>query len=272
MAIQTWQPRSINQIFDSIISEKNSKSELINLNNTSKSSIFSNFYYINAVSQFVLEQIMQNHQNDINNIIARSYVGSTAWYSFIAKNFQYNYNLIIDPSYVIKYETIDESAKIIGSANCSENAANLILKIRGKNSDILNLNEYTAFQSYINKIKFAGTRILIRNTAADNLKLYLTIIYSGQYKLSDVQTAVENIINNYINNLNFDSNFYLNKLIDQLQNSIYVIDPQPNINLCQVAPPGQSYSQLPFIYSSYSGYLKIDPNFTLSETINYQSL
>lgn len=276
-------PRSISEIYDEMINEKNTKTYLTDLQpaiddhqtflddltSTSKVAIWRSMIWLVAFSIYLFEQVMLVHQNEVDAAIADSFVGSVEWYVAQAKLFQYGYSLIINSNYSVTYETIDTDAQICEFAAAEESAGTLVLKVRRKDTDIFSTDELNAFTEYMSKVKFAGTQIQIRNDYSDKLKLYMEIIYDPQYDLTTLKSNVETAINNYIENIEFNNKFYVNTLIDRIQSVDGVIDPQMNFSSSQVKTNTGSYSALTYIYKPFAGYLEIDSSFPLSTTITY---
>lgn len=275
--------RTIDSIFQSLLTEKNTFSSLTGLtttttdlstllselNSDSKVSTWRLLQYIESTGIWSLENLMEIFINDIETEKATASIGSKLWYVEQALAFQYGDILQINPStYRPYYTTVDTSKQIVGSCSAQEAGGKLILKIRGKNSDILTSDELNALYSYIAQIKFAGVRVQVRNSVADDLKLYFTILYDPQRPVADIQTDVESVINDYIANIEFDSSFKTNALIDKLQVIKGVSDVQWN-NLYVMNHPNNTYTSFTWSTTSYAGYFAIDGSYPLSDTITY---
>lgn len=282
-----FKPQSIQEIYDKMVTEKNSQSELLNLQpaidssqkllqdltSTSQVSVWRNIFWNSAYSQFLHQQVMYDHALEVEELIDKSHVGTPAWYAYFAKKFQYGDVLVVNPlTYSVAYPSIDIDKQIIGSSACEESNNQLILKVRRKETNLLSPEELESFQSYIREIKFAGTRLSVRNVNPDNLIIYANIKYNGQTNLTTVKAEVEAVIQDYIKNLDFNSIFYVNKLIDRLQVLDFMIDPQIDLTQSKVCKLSDEYKPLEYEYQAYSGYLEIDPDFPLSETITYTAL
>ena len=86
--------------------------------------------------------------------------------------------VVINPNdYTIGYDTIDENLQLIKHATVSEIGGKVILKIQKEyGTGLLTTPELDSFTSYVNKVKFAGTRVNIWNFNPDLLKLTLYIM------------------------------------------------------------------------------------------------
>mgnify|MGYP001235222826 CR=1 FL=1 len=274
--------RTIGEIYNVMINEKLTKSYLSTLQpsidnhqtflndlaSSSKVAIWRCFIWLVAFQTYIFEQIMVNYRNEIDELIDNSYVGSIKWYIAKAKEFQYGDSLVIGDNYNIGYTTIDTDKQICEFAAGEEISGTFYLKVRRKDTDIFSIPEMEAFTEYINQIKFAGTRIEIRNLEPNLAKIYIEIIYNPEYILDDIKTNVYNAINNYIENIEFNSTFYVNKLIDSLQSIEGVIDPQFNWTNSKIY--GDSgYQSFTYSYKPTSGYMRIDTDFPLTTTITF---
>jgi len=281
-----YTPRTLNEIYLAIVTEKQtfsslsglttditSQQELLTeLNSNSKVSIYNLWMYITAVSIWTLEKIMGLFITEVDEIVSSAIIGTSAWYVQKVKQFQYNSGtLIINPTtYAVEYDIEDTTAQIIEHAATIESGGNLILKVRRLASDILSTPELNAFKSYINKVKFAGTRIIVWNYDADLLKLYFEIKYDPIIPLSTITTNVETVINDYLDNIEFNSTVNINSLIDNLQAIEGVLDPQFNEGYGKFDIA--AYVAFSHTYDSTAGWCKIDPLYPLSSTITYTAV
>lgn len=282
--------RTIDQIFQELLTEKNTFVSLTGLTSSevdlttllsaldsdSKVATWRLLQYVQSVGLWSHEQLMQIFFNDVEAEKETASVGNMLWYIEQCLKFQYGDILQINPdTYRPYYDVIDDNKKIIGSCAAQELGGNLLLKIRGLNTDLLNASQMDAFNSYLNKIKFAGVRLLVRNSPADTLKLYLKIYYDPQKPLADLKTEVEAAIETYITNIEFNSDLKTNTLIDRLQTISAVKDVRYNYGggvtegLWTKNVRDTTYTEFNWSTSSYSGYFSIDASFPLSATIEY---
>jgi len=208
---------------------------------------------------------------EIEDLIENQIVPTSRWYIKKALEFQYGDTLIIDPTtYQVTYNPVTEANQIIGSCTTLEFSNKLVLKVRRIDTNILSAGELTAFVSYMNKVKSAGTQVEIQNFAPDQLTIYMTIQYDGNLDLATVTSDVEVAINDYIENIQFDSRFISNTLVDNLQALSGIVDPR----LDSTSAKDTLGNDIIFTheYLSTAGYMEIDPLFPLSTTITYQAV
>lgn len=277
-------PRSINEIFIEILNEKANYSVLDTLQSGSISdeqtfldtlssdsnvSIWINWAYLMARTQWATDQIMLTQVNELETIRDNSFIGNLDWYGYIALQWQYGDILIIDPdTFTISYSVNDDSKKLVGSVATDEVGGKVLLKIRGKNSDLLTTDELTSFSAYMNKVKFAGTKIIIKNSEPDKLKILADVIYNGEAVLNETKVNVETAINNYIQNLPFNSEFNKNELIDEIQAIDGIVDFR--INTLEGRLYNGNFSSIVHTYKADAGYMSIDTDFPLTATLTYK--
>lgn len=282
--------RSLNEIYDGMIAEKQSMPNLQNLQpnidslqtllsdltSTSKVAIWRLLFWCVAFAVWVSE-------NMIELFISKNKPGTVYWYYEQCKNFQYGDALILqDGKYI--YNPVNPANRIIKYASADEDSiGNVILKVAKDSSGSptpLLLAEYNAFEAYINTVKFAGTSIIIRSDVADILKVGMTIHYdplvlaSNGSLLSDPSTyPVKDTINAYIKSLDFDGIFTIQQLVDKVQNA-------KGVKICTTTMCQAKYGLTPYVnilneaaqaYRPFAGYMNISVagGETLNDTLSY---
>lgn len=273
-------PRTINQIFTELLSEKENLTTLDSLipddiideatmiNKLANSDVaeWILWLYNTAVNIHYTELRTLSAVEDIDTILTTKRYGSEKWYIEQALAFQKDYIYIIDPiTRLGKYDTIDETAKVVGSCTIQTYANKLIFKLRHRDLDIFPVEEINQFIAYIEAIKIAGTKFSVQSYDGDLLTLNFTIYYNGQYAQSAARTTIENTINDYLNNLEFDSSFLTSSLIDKLQQLPEVIDPRfdGGIAIDTLGNPVEFVHE----YITNAGWAQINPSTPLSATI-----
>ncbi|MDD4141598.1 MAG: hypothetical protein PHR20_02230 [Bacteroidales bacterium] len=125
------------------------------------------------------------------------------------------------------YETIDEDKQVIKFCSVVEVAGGVMLKVNKADHAILsddNDNELTAFVTYMNRIKFAGTNIYVYSYQPDTLDLSLTISRDalvmstdGTLIAGDSTNVIAATISEYLNDIKYGGEFNKTKLIDAVQ-------------------------------------------------------
>jgi uncharacterized phage protein gp47/JayE len=116
-----------------------------------------------------------------------------------------------------------------------------------------------------------GSKLAVVSRNADMVRYYIDLYYNPEIELSVVKSAVEKAITDYHKNLNTYLNFDGRVDLRQLEDGIQAVPSVVNfsINTAQAKPEGAEYVNFNREYKTIAGYVKIDPDYPLSETINY---
>jgi len=285
--------RTIKEIYDAIITEKETFSSLntlvpnpdtaqtflTDLTSASKVAIWRLMFWVVAVAIWSHEQIFDLHKAELIEIGNNLITGTKRWYKEQALLFQYGDSLQWNPTKLkYEYDPLSSGTKIVTACSVREVSGQVRIKIAKDDGvgglEPLTPTEETAFTSYMNQIKFAGTNVAITNINADDLKLSINLYYdplvlksTGESILNAGIFPVEDAINNHLKELPFDGTFNLTKFIDAIQQAEGVVDP---VLLSSEAKSGANpYVATGQNYIASSGYLAIDGAFPLSSVINY---
>ena len=225
--------RDITTIYSGIIDTKNSREELKDLNSTSQTAIYKLWAYIVSVAIFTHELLWDLFRQEINDTLDARINGTSEWYAGKALEYQDGDELLTlgDGAY-LGYEPIVEENKIITRCSYFENVIDfkgiLNLKVaKGDASNLSNLDpsEIGRVIKYFERIKFAGTNILIISYQADEISLDdLTIYHDGVRPDQEILSDIEAAMDDYLVNLPFDGQFYVEGFRDRLQQVANVVD------------------------------------------------
>lgn len=282
--------RSITQIYDTMISEKemmvqlnelqpnidNAQTLLADLTSASKVAVWRIMFFVMAVSIWMVESLFDQHKAWINQREKELIVGSQTWLANIALDFQYGDTLIwIDGKY--RYAAVNEAARIVKLVSVNETNGQVFMKVAklaGTTPVELNLGELAAFDAYMQKQKVAGVSVNSLSRPADKLKIYyhvyvdpLVMNLNGELISNTAIKPVEIAITDYCKNLDFDGVFDVTQLTDLIQAAAGVENPVYEI--AQASFGLTPYVVINDYYISNSGYLQIDPVNPLSTTITY---
>lgn len=240
--------RTIKEIYDHIIQEKQTFSELNaylpnyessaispfqallqDINSTSRIAIWRLWAFITAVALHYHEKIFDQHKVEVENIAANLRAGKLQWYAAEAMKFQYGYGITFNNNtyryYYIDTQSEDAIAsRIISKVSVKEvispNFTGIEIKVakgEGTELDKLKPEERDSFETYMYRIGFAGIPLSIISTEADKIRYNINVYFDGVLPQSDVMTLVEQTIKDYLKSIEFDGILYRNKLIDALQ-------------------------------------------------------
>ena len=171
---------------------------------------------------------------DISTAINNRVNGTPVYYANALLQYQKGDTLTVrEDGLAFGYTTIDETKRIITQVSYSESSSDvnldnkLIMKVatgaKGNLSSILP-EDLVMINSYINQIKFAGTRIEVTSQEGDVLIPKVTVYYDGAIMESELYDGIDEKLNDYIMNIEFDSSIYVSKIIDAIKKVDHVTD------------------------------------------------
>ena len=232
--IPRYMARTQEELLSDINSEANKHEALIELQrNHSRVSVWG---YVKQVIAFIIhsfERMLDQHQEEIYTLANRGQVGTTAWYAEQAKVFQYGHSLSLiehRPGYrsysaearIIKHVAVTASNGVINVSVVKESAT--------KELTPLSTIELSAFQSYLDKITFAGLRAVASSRAAEAIYIFVylqideTYISTTGLEVGGTKKPVEDAIEGYLRNLPFNGILRRTEVEDAIQEVDGVID------------------------------------------------
>lgn len=217
--------RSTQDIFDSLLQEKQQMKVLDVLSSTSSTSIWRLLLYVVAFCMHTLEVLWDQYKFEVDAEIDAMLPHRAKWYRDKVLLFMKDTTLVPDTD---KYDTSAMSEDDITAARVVKHAAvteakdssRLTIKVAGENSGKrapIGAAEQTQLQAYIQEIKDAGVLFDLVNIAPDYFKCELDIFYNAMKDPTTVQYDCEQAIRNYIENLPFNGEFSNMAMIDMLQ-------------------------------------------------------
>lgn len=281
--------RTVTEIYNTFLSEKEKYSSLSGLTSTSTTAIWRSIYYAAAVVMGTAEQLRDVWESDMLESAATLPCGTPKWYAARLLEYQEGYVLEYNRTNGrLEYSTIDEEARIIKVATCESESDTVVLKCAksdgGTGLTNLSVSEYIAVREYIDQYKFAGTIVSLISNPADLLQLSIkvkvdtTLITTDGYLVSNNTTyPIEDAINTFIKEYsltNFNSTLQLSDLVDAIQKVNGV--KTAVISVANAKPSGgveyiDVLSTTLHTYKAEAGYCTIDPSYTLRDHITYVS-
>ena len=236
--------RSIQEIFDEIIVEKetfsslddlvpnpdSSQTFLDDLTSSSKVAIWRLMFWVMAVAIFIHESLFDVFKADVEKRALEIVPAVTQFYVIEALKFQLGDELVFTDS-TFKFADSTSAAalakQIIKQASARDINEVVTLKIAGDDGSgglaPIPVPDAVAFSAYVNKFKIAGTKTIIINEVADLLKIAYTIQFDPLVMkadgtlIADGTSPVQEAIDAYIKGLPFDSTFRVQDLTDAIQ-------------------------------------------------------
>ncbi|RHH14333.1 hypothetical protein DW228_05920 [Bacteroides fragilis] len=226
--------RTIKEIYAEALKERAKRMELSEFDSDSKLSVMNGLTWVTAAIVHSFETILDVFAVDISNVINSRVNGTPTYYANALLQYQKGDTLTVrEDGLAFGYADIDETKRIITQVSYTESSddrnldSKLILKVAtGENGNLtaISQEELVPIISYINKIKFAGTRVEVISHDGDVLVPRLTVYYDGAIPESDVYTNIEEKLKEYIMNIPFDSSIYVSKVIESIRSAGHVTD------------------------------------------------
>ena len=226
--------RTIKEIYNEAVRERNKRMELTEFSSDSKLSIMNGIIWMVATVVYSFETILDVFAIDISNVINSRINGTPNYYANALLQYQKGDTLSVrEDGLAFGYTTIDETKRIITQVSYSESSSDvnldnkLILKVatgqKGNLSAILQ-EDLVMINAYINKIKFAGTRIEVTSCNGDVLIPKVSVYYDGAVLESEIYDKIEEKLNEYIMNIEFDAGIYVTKVVEAIKKVEHVTD------------------------------------------------
>lgn len=226
--------RTIQQIYDEAVRERNKRLELAEFSSDSKLSILNGITWTFAAVVYSFECLLDVFAIDISNILNSRINGTPTYYINALLQYQKGSELMMsEDGLAFGYGEADTSKQIITQASYMEshddvNLDNkLILKVATGDKGNLHAiapEELVMIQSYINRIKFAGTRIEVTSQEGDILIPRLSVYYDGAVMESEIYNQVEEQLNTYMLGIQFDSTIYVSDIVSAIRKAEHVTD------------------------------------------------
>lgn len=281
--------RSIQVIYEQMISFKDSQAALApylpaadtqkalfdDINSNSKVAIWRLYAYIVSVAIYLHEVLFDFFRAEIEAKVKNGIWGTIYWYKQKCLAFQFGDTVTYNAANgAFEYSVIDPSKQIVTRCSIVEGINTfLIFKVaKGVTGALqaLDVAEKLALESYLKKVRFAGTWVQVVSGSGDILQVGLTIYYDPIVPEILVHDNVKIAINNYVENLDFGDEFLIIRMIDEIQKVAGVKDvTTTNIK----SKPSTTLPWLNIVRNRVPeyGYFVIDSNAggTLDDTLNY---
>lgn len=226
--------RTIKQIYEQAVSERNKRLELAEFSSDSKLSILNGITWVTSAVIYTFESLLDVFAVDIAGAINERVNGTPAYYANALLQYQQGDELTVrEDGLAFGYANIDETKRLVTQVSYVESTddvnldSKLILKVatgpRGK-LQAISAEELVPITAYINRIKFAGTRLEVVSLPGDVLIPRLTVYFDGALTESDMYQAIEDKLFAYMMEVDFDSTVYVSKIIEVIRGAAHVTD------------------------------------------------
>ena len=226
--------RTIKDIYNAAVAERNKRLELSEFKSDSKMSVMNGILWVVAAVIYSFETLLDVFAVDITEAINGRINGTPNYYANALLQYQQGDELIVrEDGLAFGYAAVDETKRIITQVSYVESTddqnidSKLILKVatgtKG-NLEAIPAEELVPINAYIGKLKFAGTRVEVISTKGDVLIPRLTVFYDGAIPESEMYDAIEVQLKEYVMNIEFDAAVYISRLTDAIRKAEHVTD------------------------------------------------
>ncbi len=226
--------RTIKEIYNEAIAERNRRLELTEFASDSKMSVMNGILWVVAAVIYSFESLLDVFAVDISEAINGRINGTPAYYANALLQYQQGDELTVrEDGLAFGYANIDETKRIVTQVSYMESTddrnldSKLILKVATGAKGSLSAippKELAPINAYINKLKFAGTRGEVSSTKGDVLIPRLTVFHDGAVPESEVYDSIEEQLNAYMMDIDFDAAVYVSRLTDAIRRAKHVTD------------------------------------------------
>lgn len=250
--------RTLDEWKATVLAKKAEYPALDELSSTSATAIWRLFCDIIAWAAFLLDQLFDTHKAEVSALAEASIAGNAAWLRAQILAFELgNTTLSVSADRRAIYLTnLGDEAKIVKYVAIQDQRGKALIKVAKQVDGLpapLSNAEITQLGSFVESIKFAGTKTALQTSEADRMGIYGTIYYDGVYDLPGLKTAAKAQLNAYLAGLDFDGSVSLEKATDALQATPGVLDLFVNFRFRRATSvfPGTNYATA--TYSTFAG-------------------
>lgn len=226
--------RTLNAIYKEAVAERNKRLELTEFSSDSKLSILNGITWVVAAVIYSFETILDVFAYDISETINKRINGTPDYYARALLQYQKGDELTVrEDGLAFGYASVDESKQIITQVSYEESTddvnldSKLVLKVatgdKG-NLSAIPVDELVQIRTYLNRIKFAGTRIEVTSLPGDVLVPRLSVYWDGAISEAEVYDNIEASLNEYMMNIDFNAGIYVSKVIAAIRSAEHVTD------------------------------------------------
>lgn len=236
----------------------------------SKVAEFRLWEYIFAALSWLQKELWKEYKAELSGIADAAPTCNAAWFNTEVRKYQHGDELLLnEDTGKYYYAEPDEDLQIITRVAVVDQAGYGVIKVAKDGPAALTEYELTSFQAFVARIQPFGSNISVISQAADLLKLPITIIYDAIVPLATVETNVQAAINTYLANLDFNGTFYIIRLVDAIQAVTGVVDVIPGT--IEAKQDGGAYGEVERKYNPVAGYLAIDGDYDLDDSLTFEA-
>lgn len=226
--------RTLKEIYNAAVAERNKRMELSEFSSDSKLSVLNGITWVVAATIHSFETLLDVFAYDISETINHRINGTPDYYARALLQYQKGDELTVrEDGLAFGYASVDESKRIITQVSYDESSddvnldSKLVLKVAtGEKGDLsaVDADELVQIRAYLNKIKFAGTRVEVTSLPGDLLVPRLSVFWDGAVSEAEVLDNIEEKLKLYMMNVEFNAAVYVSKVMEAIRSAEHVTD------------------------------------------------
>ena len=249
--------------------QREQQEQLPELDSPSQTAIYKVLLYIFAVLSWLQTNRWAQAEQQLITAARSAEQGNAYWLAQTALAFRDGATISLNTE-TYRYEYVsDAGQRVIDRVSVSTADATTTLKLAKSGTEglqPLSASQLTAFQSYISRQQWAGTRINVVSLPADELWVQADVYYDANIQSADdLRADLDAAVNDFFENIGFDGRFLVSAYVDAIQSIPGVVDVQTI--LVQARPNGGTFERVDRVYDPASGYFVQPDGKRISETV-----
>lgn len=184
---------------------------------TSSVSLINLLLYVVATAHHIMERMFDSFKEEVEERIASAYPGSISWLWNRAMEFQYDDDMNAYFQENGTYQSMNSEFQIIKHAAVIEEYNVVKVKVSGDDYAPLEQAQLTAFEAYMNALKFAGVKLSVSSLESDDLSLKIHIWRNRLVMPEEDDSVLKSAIEEYLNNIRYGGVFNKTRMMDAVQ-------------------------------------------------------
>jgi len=266
------------EIYEELTGEVVDDATLVALNSTSRTALWRLWIFTQSYQTWLSELLYVNYKLILDDAATYAQAHNLAWYRRKSLEYQHVDVLSVVNGAVV-YEPINIANRILAAAAVKQTPqGHVVIKVAKDdgNGNLIALSapEKGGFEGYVDRFQDAGVVIQVISQNADVLKFQAIIYYDPGISPIDVfQPAFEAAIANYLRKfqeVDFDGRLRTLRFINAMEAVAGFVDvdiQSLQASVSYIISP--NFVDAGLLYETVSGYIQIDANFALADTLTY---
>ena len=191
---------------------------------TSSVSVINLMMYVVAVGQYALEWMFEQFKADVEKRIAAALPGSVSWLWNRAMEYQDGASANAYYAEHGVYEGDNPEARIVKYAAVVEKYNGVLVKVNGEGYDPIDGEQLASFTAYMNRLKFAGTRLQVSSIQSDDMDITVNVWTDPLVMPEADEQSIGDAVTGYLDGIRYGGTFNKTLLLDAVRRVPGIID------------------------------------------------